>query len=134
MEIVANVPLSKGMERQLVTSSIKQQIVDRLRHMDLQEMKTSPAVVKTVCSIVEELVASGNPLKIDKKNLVVNVMTALFDLSAIEVASVGRTIDYLVDETGIRRASRFYRVRRMLCSFFCRGGGEIIESNTPPQH
>jgi hypothetical protein len=58
--------------------------------------------------MVEELTPanSRNKGKLDKKQMAVDILAKLFELTQLEIGISGKNIDYLIDSKAIRRAGK----------------------------
>ena len=137
-EVYKHIKLTGALERSHVKAGVKQEICDRMRHMDLdQELTTAPATVKLFCLLVEEMIPQGNSthLKLDKKALVLECISELFpDVSQLELAAAARTIEFFCESGSIIRASRWRRIKRYLCRRFLCQNGDLSAINSPVQH
>ena len=105
--------------------SEKQYIVDEIKDRFLagfgsvQDLKNEREdITRQICLIIEQMVPAGNPMKLDKKQICLDVLKKLFDLTPPEVLASARTIDF-VCSLGLKKISRFRRFRRWLMRFFC---------------
>ena len=81
-------------------------VSDKLKSIDnLDALKGTVQVTSLVCRCVEELVKAGNPNKVDKKNMVLEILNEVFKLNPVETALIGKSIDYLIEDGNIIRAA-----------------------------
>lgn len=97
----------------------KKDVSDKLKSIDnLDALKGTVQVTSLVCRCVEELVKQGNPNKVDKKAMVLEILNEVFKLNPVEVALIGKSIDYLIESGGIVRAGWFKRAYKTVKAFF----------------
>jgi len=74
-------------------------------------------LVKLVCSIVENLVDNGNPLKIDKNQLVCDIFKTIFNLNPQEYDIVKNQIQYIYNNNQIIKIPFLRKLTRMVFNF-----------------
>ena len=88
---------------------------------ELQDLKLNPEVTKLVCNLVEDIIKKGNPFGIDKQQLVLEILTKQFDLTAEEQNQIHQQITFLFDNGQIKKS------RKAWLNIF-RTGGSILAS------
>lgn len=110
MEILEGIQLEGIVGQHYSSEVLKKEICDRLLHIpNLDMLKGTIQMVQLVCNMLETLTAPGNRKKknkLDKKQLALDILTKLFDLSPLEAGVAGKSIDYLIDSGAIRRAGK----------------------------
>jgi hypothetical protein len=97
----------------------KKDVSDKLKSIDnLDALKGTVQITSLVCRCVEELVKEGNPNKVDKKTMVLEILNEVFKLTPVETALIGKSIDYLIESGGIVRAGWFKRAYKTVKAFF----------------
>ena len=97
----------------------KRDVTDKLKSIDnLDMLKGTVQITSLVCRCVEELVRQGNPNKVDKKAMVLEILNEVFKLNPVEVALIGKSIDYLIEAGSVVRACKFKRAYKQIKSFF----------------
>ena len=88
-------------------NEIKDKIIKRIIDLKLtdQKYKMSNDVLLLVCNLVEHLCKDK---KISKKNIVLDIMHALFVLKNDERAQLEYSIEFLWSNKAIKKLSRFY--------------------------
>jgi len=74
-------------------------------------------LVKLVCSIVENLVDKGNPLNIDKSQLVCDIFKNIFNLNPQEYDIVKKQIEYIYNNNQIIKIPFLRKLTRMVFNF-----------------
>jgi hypothetical protein len=109
MEILPNVPLQGIIQSHFSSEVIKKEIQDRLLHIpNIDFLKGTIQMVSLVCNMVEELTPANNRNKgkLDKKQMALDILAKLFELTQLEIGISGKNIDYLIDSKAIRRAGK----------------------------
>ena len=109
MEILPNVPLQGIIQSHFSSEVIKTGIQDRLLHIpNIDFLKGTIQMVSLVCNMVEELTPANNRNKgkLDKKQMALDILAKLFELTQLEIGISGKNIDYLIDSKAIRRAGK----------------------------
>ena len=126
MEVLAHqVKLPKGLETHHYREVVRDEIVQRIKLINRYEVfKGSVSLVKMVAECVENLCEpdNRNKRKINKRDLCLDCCRDLFpSATELEIAQMGRHIDYLVDESGsIKRISFWRRFFSRLSALLCR--------------
>ena len=65
-------------------------------------------MVSLVCNMIEELTPANNRNKgkLDKKQMALDILAKLFELTQLEIGISGKSIDYLIDSKAIKRAGK----------------------------
>ena len=109
MEILPNVPLQGIIQSHFSSEVIKKEIQDRLLHIpNIDFLKGTIQMVSLVCNMVEELTPANNRNKgkLDKKQMALDILAKLFELTQLEIGISGKNIDYLIDSKAIQRAGK----------------------------
>jgi translation initiation factor 2B subunit (eIF-2B alpha/beta/delta family) len=78
-----------------------------------QNLKYDMELVERICQTIEEKVKKGNSKstnKIDKKQLVINVLQQLFQLNPTEIQIVDKTIEYFVSNGIVKNKTIFKKL------------------------
>jgi len=133
-------PLSGSVRSHYEQNTIKQNIVNILQHIpDLQELKGQSKLLEIVAQMVEDRVKQGNSkkpdtLKVNKKQLVIDILDKLFSLNAVEKQILGKNIDYIFEHKSIiLRNTCWRRIKAYIRSFFLDPNQHIIEQLDTPQ-
>ena len=97
-----------------------EQISEKIKLIPQHEkLRTEIELVKTCCNIVENLVQRKNKKQkqpIDKKQLVIDALTAVFNYNEQEKALVFSLIDYLFNNDQIKKFSYYKLTKNFLSS------------------
>ena len=105
------VPIQTNLARDIKRQEIMRTINERIGalNLNLVHYKTNAEFVLLVLNMVEFLVPKGSGTqKIDKKQLAIEVLTALLNLNSGEVTALGNNIDFLHSNKIIKKPSRFW--------------------------
>ena len=125
-QTVQNVISAIGPKNSLSThlnyNSILQSIVQEIQKFpNLPILKIGGNIelelVKLVCSIVENLVDKGNPLNIDKSQLVCDIFKNIFNLNPQEYDIVKKQIEYIYNNNQIIKIPFLRKLTRMVFNF-----------------
>jgi hypothetical protein len=117
--ILPNVKMSGLVLKHYSYEKAKKDVTDKLKSIDnLDALKGTVQITSLVCRCIEELVKEGNPNKVDKKAMVLEILNEVFKLTPVEVALIGKSIDYLIEAGSIVRASKLKRTYKRIKAFF----------------
>jgi len=104
LEIVSITP---SLALDVKVNQIKEKIVKRIDELKLTDAKykTSNDVLLLVCNLAEHLVRDK---KINKKQLVIELMAGIYSLSSAERGQLDSAIEFLHSNKAIKKLSRFY--------------------------
>jgi len=77
-------------------------------------------MIKCVCNIIENVIKKGNKNKknpIDKKDLVINCLTAVYNYNDSEKLLVSSLIDFLFNNSQIKKSSTYKLVKNFCLSY-----------------
>ena len=83
------------------------------------EFKMDTQLTLMICNILEHMIVNNKKSKIDKKALVVKILSDLFELSDEEKVQIEGQIDFLHDNKQIKTVSLLHNVTAKLSNFFC---------------
>lgn len=133
-------PLSGSVQSHYEHNTVKQNIISILQHIpEISTLKGQSKLLELVCQMVEDRVKHGNSkkpstLKVDKKQLVIDVLDRLFNLSPIEKQILSKNIDYFFEHNSIIKRNTFYRRwKAYIKSFFLDPNQQVIEMMNTPQ-
>ena len=92
------VALKNSVQSHVLEQTIFTSILDDLRKVpNLEKLRNDVELVNHVCNLVENMMSNNSKakIKIDKKKLVVNILTKLFNLNPQETTFVETSIDHL---------------------------------------
>jgi hypothetical protein len=103
------IPLRNNLLVDFKHNEVKTKIINRLNELGLAQpqYKTDNELLSLVCSLVEHLVVKQD--KISKKDLVIDIMHIVFDLSIDEKKTLSNNIEFLWGNRMIKKVS-FYKL------------------------
>ena len=115
-----NVKFKNNLSKHNIVYSLIEQISEKIKLIPQHEkLRTEIELVKTCCNIVENLVQRKNKKQkqpIDKKQLVIDALTAVFNYNEQEKALVFSLIDYLFNNDQIKKFSYYKLTKNFLSS------------------
>ena len=112
MENLVTIPpivLKNSLQTHGIFEILHQKIVDELKKIpNVLSLKLNSEITALVSTLVENTVSKH--YKIDKKKLVLQILTTVFTLSAPEVLQIGHQIEFLLDNKLIKK------LKKSLCS------------------
>ncbi len=106
------VPIQPNIERDVLKQSIMKAIRDRITELNLPliNYKNNTEFVLLVLNLIEHLVPKekNKAKKIDKKEMAVEILTALLQLTPHEVQALHTNIEFLHSNKMIKKVSKFY--------------------------
>jgi hypothetical protein len=103
-------------------TDIKNSVHEKLKEINIQQFRTNPELIKIVCNIIWN---ACNDLKIkeddlDKKQLVIDILTPLLVYTPVDVAIVKTQIDYVINNNQIVIVKNSYKIAKSVFNFFKR--------------
>lgn len=119
------VPVQPNLAVDIKRQEIYKTIVERIGALNLQlnQYKTNTEFVLLVLNLVEHLVPKQKDKgkrKIDKKQLAIDILTAVLNLTQVEQNALGVNIEFLHSNKMIKKVSKFWA--------FCVGASEYFAS------
>lgn len=108
MDNLEIVPINHEMAVDVRRTAIKHRIIERIGELkiNIETYKGNSTMLLLICNLAEHLVKKK--YKIDKKELVVDIMHELFKLNATEKETLKNNIEFLFNNGNIKKVSSFY--------------------------
>jgi hypothetical protein len=104
------------LEKQLSTI-----IEDKIKALpNYTELKVHPELILLCCQLVENSIEDNKKLKVDKKELVINVMHKLFNYNPADKKTVEETIEFLWQTGKIHKVKAIKKIGRLVWDWFKR--------------
>ena len=121
-DVISQIGPQNSLSTHLSYNSILQAVVQEIQKFpNLPILKIGGNIelelVKLVCSIVENLVDKGNPLNIDKSQLVCDIFKNIFNLNPQEYDIVKKQIEYIYNNNQIIKIQFLRKLTRMAFNF-----------------
>ena len=96
-DYIVDVPYDRSLEKHNIFNVLKAGIIDKINRIpDVQKLRMHPELTSLVCNIVENSIKNnGKNHKIDKKQLVIEILSTPFNLNANKIQYIKDQIDYL---------------------------------------
>ena len=103
-DYIIDVPYDKSLEKHNIFNVLKSGIIDKINKIpDVQKLRMHPELTSLVCNIVENSIKNNSKNhKIDKKQLVLEILSAPFSLNINEMQYIKDQIDYLYTNKRIK--------------------------------
>ncbi len=103
-DYIVDVPYDRSLEKHNIFNVLKSGIIEKINEIpDVQKLRMHPELTSLVCNIVENSIKNnGKNHKIDKKQLVVEILSAPFSLNVNEIQYIKDQIDYLYTNRKIK--------------------------------
>ncbi len=103
-DYIVDVPYDQSLEKHNIFNVLKSGIIDKINKIpDVQKLRMHPELTSLVCNIVENSIKNNSKNhKIDKKQLVLEILSAPFSLNINEMQYIKDQIDYLYTNKRIK--------------------------------
>ena len=103
-DYIVDVPYDRSLEKHNIFNVLKSGIIDKINKIpDFQKLRMHPELTSLVCNIVENSIKNNSKNhKIDKKQLVLEILSAPFSLNINEMQYIKDQIDYLYTNKRIK--------------------------------
>jgi hypothetical protein len=102
-------------KRKLFKADLEKQLQDIIQQKiqvlpNANELRLHPELVLLACNIIENSITNNKKLKIDKKELVVNVLHKVFNYTAVDKKNVEEVIEFLHSTNKIKKVAFLKKV------------------------
>ena len=103
-DYIVDVPYDRSVEKHNIFNVLKSGIIEKINKIpDVQKLRMHPELTSLVCNIVENSIKNNSKNhKIDKKQLVIEILSAPFSLNVNEIQYIKDQIDYLYTNKKIK--------------------------------
>ena len=116
--VISDVKFSHNLKKHAIVFGLIEKIADKIKQIPCYEnIRTEIELVLTVSNIVENYVSKGNKKKIDKKQLVIDALSKVFNYNDNEKALVGSLIDFLWNNKKIKKQAYITLAKKFISSF-----------------
>jgi hypothetical protein len=116
--ILPNIKFRNTLKKHNISFSVIDQITEKIKKIPQYEsIRIELELVKCVCNIIENCIKKGNNKKIDKKDLVINCLSSVYNYNDQEKLLVGSLIDFLFNNKQIKKSSTYKLVKNYLLSY-----------------
>lgn len=116
------IPLRNNLLLDFKHNEVKSKIITRLQELNLiqPQYKLDTEFLKLVCNLVEYLVCKAD--KINKKDLVINILQGIFELSEEDKITLCSNIEFLCGNKMIKKVSMYKLWKTGIKEFFRKKG------------
>ena len=118
---ITDVGFKNSLKKHNIVYSLIEQVSEKIKQIPQHEkLRVEIELVKNVCLIVENMVSKKNKKSkqpIDKKQLVVDALTAVFSYSEQEKGLIISLIDFLFNNDQIKRLPYYKLAKNLFISF-----------------
>ena len=116
-----DIKFKNNLSKHNIVYSLIDQISEKIKLIpEYQKIRVEIELVKTVCNIVENYVKKKNSKdrnKVDKKQLVIDTLAKVFNYTEQEKNLVSSLIDYLFNNSQIKKMSYYKLSKNFLIAF-----------------
>jgi hypothetical protein len=80
----------------------------------IDKLRLDPELTLLICNLIENSITTGNKNKIDKKELVIKILTQLFNLNDTEQTIISQQIDFLIANYKIKKVKMIKNAKNFL--------------------
>ena len=80
----------------------------------IDKLRLDPELSLLICNLVENSIKTGNKNKIDKKQLVIQILAQLFNLNDSEQVIISQQIDFLIANNKIKKVKMLKNAKNFL--------------------
>ena len=124
---IVDLPLKNSLKKHTKFYTILNLICEKIKEIpEIENLCTHGIIelelINLVCNLVENAIQDGNKHKIDKKSLVVKVLSKLFSISPVEITNVESQIEYLFNNRKIKKL----KISKKVFVYFTKVAGNIF--------
>ena len=113
----SGVDIKNSLQKHTLFYNLLDEIVKKLTTeiKSIDKTKLDPELTLLVCNLLENSFTSGNKYKIDKKQLVIQILTQIFNLHDGEKEIIGQQVDFLFLNKKIKKVRLLKNAKNFLC-------------------
>ena len=113
----SGVDIKNSLQKHTLFYNLLDEIVKKLTTeiKSIDKTKLDPELTLLVCNLLENSFTSGNKYKIDKKQLVIQILTQNFNLHDGEKEIIGQQVDFLFLNKKIKKVRLLKNAKNFLC-------------------
>ena len=116
--VIADVKYSHNLKKHTIVFGLIEKIAEKIKQIpNYESIRLEIELVLTVANIVENYITKGNKRKIDKRQLVIDALSKVFNYTEPEKSLVGSLIDFLHNNNKIKRQAYITLAKRYISSF-----------------
>ena len=113
----SGVEIKNSLQKHTLFFNLLDEIVTKLTTeiKSIDKTKLDPELTLLVCNLLENSFTTGNKHKIDKKQLVIQILTQIFNLQDHEKEIVSQQIDFLFNNNKIKKVKFVTNAKNFVC-------------------
>ena len=113
----SGVDIKNSLQKHTLFYNLLDEIVKKLTTeiKSIDKTKLDPELTLLVCNLLKNSFTSGNKYKIDKKQLVIQILTQIFNLQDGEKEIIGQQVDFLFLNKKIKKVRMLKNAKNFLC-------------------
>lgn len=111
--------LGNGLRQHCVYDDLLSKIALEIQKIpNIEKYKLSRRITKVVCNILENAISSNANLKINKKQLCIDILDSIFKLSDQEKQIIDDDVEFLFENKMIKKLSNWKKLKNKIKPFF----------------
>ena len=112
----SGITIKNSLEKHTLYYNLLDDIVKKLSTeiKSIDKLRLDPELTLLICNLIENSITTGNKNKIDKKELVIKILTQLFNLNDTEQTIISQQIDFLIANYKIKKVKMIKNVKNFL--------------------
>ena len=111
---IADVKFSHSLKKHAIVFGLIEKIAEKIKQIpNYESIRLEIELVLTVGNIVENYISKGNKKKVDKKQLVIDALSKVFNYNEQEKSLVGSLIDFLHNNKKIKETSVYHTCKKL---------------------
>jgi hypothetical protein len=104
------IPLKNNLLVDATFQTVKAQIITRINELGITDAKykNDSEFLALICNLIEHLIHKKD--KINKRDLALDIISTLFNVSAEDREALGKNIDFLCSQKNLVRRVSFYKL------------------------
>ena len=112
----SGITIKNSLEKHTLYYNLLDDIIKKLSTeiKSIDKLRLDPELSLLICNLVENSIKAGNKNKIDKKQLAIQILTQIFNLSDSEQVIISQQIDFLIANNKIEKVKMITNVKNFL--------------------
>ena len=119
--ILPDIKFRNTLKKHNINFSVIDQIAEKIKKIpQYDSIRIEIEMVKCVCNIIENCIKKGNKTKknpIDKKDLVINCLSSVYNYNESEKLLISSLIDFLFNNSQIKKSSSYKLIKNYCLSY-----------------
>ena len=112
----SGITIKNSLEKHTLYYNLLDDIIKKLSTeiKSIDKLRLDPELSLLICNLVENSIKTGNKNKIDKKQLVIQILAQLFNLNDSEQVIISQQIDFLIANNKIKKVKMIKNAKNFL--------------------